>query len=175
MILQSRCSAASLHHTVSWVQIHHQLLPISCPSASHALNPPPEETSRPRLKHTFLQQHNPRKPIIQVPEVHRAKPPLIIQLAIHIKRLIRSNLHLPHPVTRHRARSGPLINTTLTALLERRLKLPRPWRPVAVAIAVVVADQVVALSLAAPARAERLVDGGEEVLGQVGDEADERV
>lgn len=159
MILRNRCFAASLNRTISTVPVPPRLLSILCTYA------PPKETRRPRSKHTFLQQHHPRKPIIQIPEVHRAQPPLIIQLTIHIKRLISSNLHLPHPITGHRASSSPLIYTAFAALLERRLKLPRPRRPVAVTIAVVVADQVIAFGLRAPARAERLVDGGEEVLG----------
>lgn len=101
-------------------------------------------TEKQERQPTFLQQNDPRKPIIQIPKVHTAYTPLIIQLPINIKRLIRPNLHLSHPLTRHSALPGPLIipllvHTTDARTTQRRLELAGPGRPVAVSVAVVVA------------------------------------
>jgi hypothetical protein len=118
---------------------------------------------------TFLQQHHARKPIIQIPEINTTDASLVIQLPIDIKRLVRSNLHLPHPLARHRALPGPLIamlpHPSITRLIERWLELSTPRRAVAVAVAVIVAQKVVAASFPTPADGQRLVDGGEEVFG----------
>jgi hypothetical protein len=118
---------------------------------------------------TFLQQHHARKPIIQIPEINTTDASLVIQLPIDIKRLVRSNLHLPHPLARHRALAGTFIailsNAAFSSLFQRRLELSAPRRAVAVAVAVIVAQKVVAASFPTPADGQRLVDGGEEVFG----------
>lgn len=125
--------------------------------------------SRGRRQLTLLQQHNPRKPIVQVPKVDATNPPLIIQLPIHVERLVRPNLHGPHPLARHRPLPRPLVplgpHAAHAALVQRRVELVGPGGPVRVAVAVVVAEEVVAVGLAARAHGEGLVDGGEEVLG----------
>jgi hypothetical protein len=128
-----------------------------------------------REKLTLLQQHNPRKPIIQIPKINTAHTPFIIQLPINIKRIIRTNLHLPQLITRNSALSSPLIIPLIidapdALSAQRRFKLAGPGRPVAVAVAVVVAQQIVAAGLAAAGDCEGLVDGGEQVFGQGGDE-----
>jgi hypothetical protein len=132
------------------------------------------------VKLTLLQQHHPGKPIVQIPQIHRRHPALIIQIPIHIKRLIRLNLHLAHPLPG----DGPLPSALVTAprahtadagLVQRRVELVAPGRAVAVAVAVVVAQQVVAPRLLAAADGEGLVDGGQEVFGQVGRERDDVV
>jgi hypothetical protein len=132
-----------------------------------------------RVKHTLLQQHHPREPIIQIPKIHTRHTPLVVQLPIHIERLVRANLHLPHPLTRHRALACTLVtprtDTAQPTLIERRVELVRPRAAVAVAVTVVVAYEVVAAGLLAAADLEGLVDGGEEVFGEVGGELDEAV
>jgi hypothetical protein len=50
-------------------------------------------------------------------------------------------------------------------LIKRRLELPAPRRAVTVAIAVIVAQEVVAAGFSAPAHGQGLVDGGEKVFG----------
>lgn len=80
------------------------------------------------------------------------------QFPINIKRLIRPHLHLPHPLARD------------DSIVQRRVKLPAPRAAMAVAVAVVVAEEVVAAGLLAAPGLERLVDGGEEVFGEGGDE-----
>lgn len=107
---------------------------------------------------TLLQKNNTRKPIIQVPEIHAPHPALIVQLAVHIKRLVCRDLELPHALAGNR----PVV--------QRRIEFIAPWRAIAVAVAVVVAEEVVAVGFGAAADLERLVDGGEEVFGKVGDE-----
>ena len=128
---------------------------------------------------TFLQQHNPRKPIVQIPEIHRAHSPLVVQLAIDIKRLVRFDLHLPHPLSGDGSLARTFAtgagNTTGTTFIERGVELVAPGRAVRVAIAVVVAEEVVTAGLLAPLYGKRLVDGGEEVFGQVGGEGDKGV
>lgn len=110
---------------------------------------------------TLLQAHHPCEPILEVPQIHRAHTPLIVQLPIHIKRLIRRDLHLPDALPR------------LLGVRERGLELAGPRRPVGVAIAVVVAEEVVAAGGGAALEGEGLVDGGEQVFRQVGDEGAE--
>ncbi len=128
-------------------------------------------------KPTLLQQHHPRKPIVQIPQIHRARAPLIVQIPVHIKRLIRLDLHAAHPLAGHRALAGALVaptraDTAGRRLVQRRVELVAPGRAVAVAVAVVVAEQVVAARLLAAADCEGLVDRREEVFGQVGGQGD---
>lgn len=96
--------------------------------------------------------------IIQIPKIHTAHPSLVVQLTVNIKRLIGSDLEFPHPLTRHRA------------IFERWVEFIAPGGTVAVAVAVVVAEEVVAAGLCAAADFQRLIDGGEEVFGEVRDE-----
>lgn len=123
---------------------------------------------------TLLQQHNTCKPVIQVPEIHAADAALVVQFAVHVKRLVGLDLHLAHALARNRPLSGPFAAARADAaraaaagLVERRVKLVGPRRAVAVAVAVVVAQQVVAARLLAALDRQRLVDRRQQVLGQV--------
>jgi hypothetical protein len=82
------------------------------------------------------------------------------QLPVHVKSLVRLDLHLPDAVARGHA------------LVNRRLEFVAPRTPPAVAIAIVVAAQEVALRLGALLDCERDVDGLEEVFLQRGVELD---
>jgi hypothetical protein len=128
---------------------------------------------------TFLQQHNPRKAIVQVPEVHRRHTALVVQLSVDIKRLIGLDLHLAHPLTGNsaltRTFTATRTYTASAALVQRGIKLVAPWRAVRVAVAVVVAEEVVATRLLAALYCERLVHGGEEVFGEIWGEGDKGV
>ena len=75
-----------------------------------------------------------------------------IQFPINIKSLISPNLHPPHPLRAD------------FRVLDRRVELVAPRAAVAVTVAVVVAQQVVAPRLLAPADFERLVYRGEELF-----------
>lgn len=134
------------------------------------------------VSHTLLQQDHARKPVFQVPEVDARHAALVVpvtercrvssphlllpsflagrdsQLPVNVHTLVRAYLHLPDPVAGLR----PVV------IIQRRLKLIAPWAPPAVAVAVVVAKEVVATRRAATPRLEGLVDGGEEFLGQGG-------
>jgi hypothetical protein len=127
------------------------------------------------MRPTFLQQDDSSKSIIQVPEVHARDTTLVIQLSIHVKCLICSNFHLSHPL----ARNSPLASAFIVAILIyasrassalRRLELAGPRRAVAVAVPIVVAEQVIASSLAAARNCQRLIYGREEIFRQRRDE-----
>jgi hypothetical protein len=90
------------------------------------------------LIHTFFEQHNTRKSVVKVPEVNAANTPLVVQLAVYIERLVRGYLHLPQLLAR------------ISRIRQRGRVLVAPWRPVAVAVAVVVAEKILALSLRTP-------------------------
>ena len=82
------------------------------------------------------------------------------QLSVYVERLVRLDLHLPDPLTwRH-------------TIIDWRLELVTPWTPPAITIAVVVAAQEITLRLRALLRGERDIDGFEEVLFQLGVQAD---
>ena len=85
---------------------------------------------------------------------------LCLQLSVHIKRLVRLDLHLPYAVAWQHA------------LLNGRLELIAPWTPPAVAVAVVVAAQEVALGLRALLCSKRDIDGFEQVLFERGVQTD---
>lgn len=91
-------------------------------------------------------------PIVQVPKVHTAHSPLVVELPVNVKCLIGRDLEFSHSLTR----DGPVF--------KRRVEFIAPGGTVAVAIAVVVAEEVVATRLCAAADFQRLVDGGEEVF-----------
>jgi hypothetical protein len=74
------------------------------------------------------------------------------QLSVHIKRLVRLDLHLPYAITRR------------DALLNRRLELVAPRTPPAISIAVIIAAQKVALRLCAFLDGERDVNRLEQVF-----------
>jgi hypothetical protein len=78
------------------------------------------------------------------------------QLPVHVKGLVRLHLHLPYAVAR------------CNALLNGRLELIAPRTAPAVAIAVVVAAEEVALCFGALLHRERDVDGFKQVLLQRG-------
>lgn len=128
---------------------------------------------------TFLQQHDTSEPIVKVPEIHAAHAPLVVQIAINIEGVIGPDLHLADTLARDCALASALAASRAyaagAALIEWGVKLVGPRRAVAVAIAVVVAQEVVAAGLLAAADGEGLVDGGEEILGQVGGERDDGV
>lgn len=102
--------------------------------------------------HTLLQKNNPGKPIVQVPEINTPNTTLIIQLSVYIEGLIRCNLKLPHALTGNRS------------IIEWWVEFIAPGGAVAIAVAIVVAEEVVAAGLWTAADFERLVDGSEEVF-----------
>lgn len=128
--------------------------------------------------HTLLQQNTSCEAIVHVPQVDTryaalkvpvgishappATPLLCIdsQLPVHVKGLVRLNLHLTDTITRR------------DTLLNGRLELIAPWTPPAVAVAVVVAAQEVALRLGALLHGKRDVDGFEQVFFERGVELD---
>jgi hypothetical protein len=129
---------------------------------------------------TLLQQHNAREPVVQVPQKHRRHAALVVQIPVDVKGLVGLDLHLAHALAGHGALPGALIaaagpDAAGAGLVQRRVELVAPRRAVAVAVAVVVAQQVVAPRLLAAADRERLVDRREQVLGQVGRERDDVV
>ena len=105
--------------------------------------------------HTLLQQHAACEAIIHIPEVNTRyaalkvpahvsyrnpaigmpKPRMHSQLPVHIKSLVGFDLHLTDAITGR------------DAFVDGRLKLVAPRTPPAVAVAVVVAAQKVALRL----------------------------
>jgi hypothetical protein len=112
---------------------------------------------------TFLQQDNPGKSIIQIPEVDAAHPALIVQLAIYIKGLIGRNLQFSHSLTRN------------GAILQGRIEFIAPRRSVTVPVSVVVTEQVVTIGFRASADLERLVYGSKQVFSQVRNEGRNRL
>lgn len=85
------------------------------------------------------------------------------QFSIHIKSLICLDLHLPDPFTWR------------YTILDRRLELVAPWTPPAIAIAVVVAAQKVALRLGALLGGERNINRFEEIFFELRVQADDMV
>jgi hypothetical protein len=128
---------------------------------------------------TLLEQNHTCEAVVQVPKVNAAHAALVVQLPVHVKRLVRANLHLAHPLARYgplaRALAAAGTDPAGTALVQRGVELVGPRGPVAVAVAVVVAEEVFSAGLLAPLHGEGLVDGREEVLGQVGGEGDDGV
>lgn len=126
---------------------------------------------------TLLHQDHASKAVIQVPQIDTAHASLVVQFSVNVKRLVGLDFHLAHPLVRN----GPLAGTVVApgadaadaALVQRRVKLVAPWRAVAVAVAVVVAEEIVAAGLPTPLDGEGLVDGREEVFGQVRGEGDD--
>lgn len=82
------------------------------------------------------------------------------QLPVHVKSLVRLDLHLTDTIARR------------DTFFNGRLELVAPRTPPAVAVAVVVAAQEVALRLGAFLHGQRYVDGFEQVLFQRGVELD---
>jgi hypothetical protein len=125
-------------------------------------------SSQCRAIHTLLQQNTACEAVVHVPEVDARyaalKVPVRVsihptpmqwpslQLPIYVKSLVRLDLHLPYAVAR------------CDALLNGRLELVAPWTPPAVAIAVVVAAEEVALGLGTLLHRERNVDRLEQVF-----------
>ncbi len=68
-----------------------------------------------------------------------------------------------------------VIYAACSSASSRGLEFSRPGRSIAVPVAVVVAEQVVAAGLSTAGDGEGLINGGEEVLGEGGDEGDEGV
>lgn len=115
--------------------------------------------------HTLLQQNTSREAIVHVPQVDTryaalkvpvgishappAMPLLCIdsQLPVHVKGLVRLDLHLTDTITRR------------DTLLNGRLELIAPGTSPAVPVAVVVAAEEVALGLRAFLGSERDIDG----------------
>lgn len=128
---------------------------------------------------TLLQQHNARKSIVQVPEVHRRHTALVVQLAVDVERLVGLDLHLAHPLAGDsalaRTFTAACTHPAGTALVQRGVELVAPRRAVRVAVAVVVTEEVVTARLLAALDREGLVDGREEVFGEVWGEGDEGV
>jgi hypothetical protein len=132
---------------------------------------------------TFLQQHDSRKPIIQIPKIDTTNPAFIIKLAINVKSLIGAYFHFSYLLTRHCRLASTFVISLIVytagaasfASAEGHLELAGPGRAVEVAIAVIVAEQIITAGLAAACNGERLVDGGEEVFLDRGHEGDDGV
>lgn len=128
---------------------------------------------------TFLQKYHTCESIVKVPEVDAAHTTLVIQLAVEVECLVGLDLHLADALTRNGTLAGALAAPSAyaahTALVQGRVELVGPGGAVAVAIAVVVAEQVVAAGLLAAADGEGLIDRREEVFGQVRGERDDGV
>lgn len=127
---------------------------------------------------TLLQQNYTGKPIIQIPEVNTADATFVVQLPVNIEGLVRLDLHLPDPLTRDRPFTRALISTgtgTAHAPIHGRIKLVAPWASVAIPVAVVVAQEVLAPRVLAALDGQGLVDRGEEIFGQVRREGDDGV
>jgi hypothetical protein len=123
-----------------------------------------EEQRKATLKeHTLLQQHHAGEAILEIPKIHAADAALEVQLAVDIEGLVGADLHLAHALARQ------------LRVRRRRLELVAPGAAPAVAIPIVIAQEVVAAGLLAAGDLERGVDGGEQVLRQWGDERAERV
>lgn len=120
---------------------------------------------------TFLQENHAGESIVQVPKVYAAHTTLVVQISVHVKRLIGLDLHLADPLAGDRALTGALATTSAdaadAAFVQRRVELVAPWGAVAVAVAVVVAEEVVAARLLAALDGQGLVDGREKVLRQI--------
>lgn len=106
-------------------------------------------------RHTFLQQHHSSEPVIQVPEVDTPYSAFVVQLPIDVERLVRCDLQFPHPL----ARDG--------SIFEWWIELVAPRRSVAVPIAVVVTEKVIAVGLRTATDLERLVNRSKEIFCQV--------
>jgi hypothetical protein len=133
-----------------------------------------------KRKRTLLQQDDAGEPIIEVPEVDTAHAPLVVQLPVDVKGLVGLDLHPAHPLAGDGALAGPLAlagaaHASRPRLVQGRVELVGPGRPVAVAVAVVVAEEELAARVLAALDREGLVDGREEVLGQVGGQGDDGV
>jgi len=104
---------------------------------------------------TFLKKDNPCKSIVEIPEVNTAHAAFVIQVAIDIEGLVRLDFHLANTLTWDRTLACALVSTsaytTRASLIQGRVKLVGPWRAVAVAIAIVVAKEVVSAGLLAAA------------------------
>ena len=87
------------------------------------------------------------------------------QLPIHVKRRVGLDLQAAHAL----ARQDDL------AILNRRVELVAKGAAVAVAVAVVVAEQVLATGLAAPAHGQGLVHRRQQVLRQLWRDVDQAV
>jgi hypothetical protein len=105
--------------------------------------------------HTFLQQHNSCEAIVQIPEIRAPKTTLIVESSVHIECFICRNLKFSDSLTGHRA------------VVNGRIEVIGPRGSIAVAISVVIAQQIVPPRFCAPSDIERLVDGGEEILGEI--------
>ena len=128
---------------------------------------------------TFLKKDNTCKSIVEIPKVNTAHAAFVIQIAIDIEGLVRLNFHLANTLawdcTLACAFVSTSANATRASLIQGRVKLVGPWRAVAVAIAIVVAKEVVSASLLAAAHGKGLVDGRKEIFGQVRGDGDDGV
>ena len=109
------------------------------------------------FKRTLLQENNARKPIIQIPEVDTSNTTLVVEFPVNIERFVRGNLQPSHSLARY------------CAIVERWVEFIAPGRSVAVAITVVITEEVIPLRFGAATDLERLVDGGQKVFSKVWD------
>lgn len=108
-----------------------------------------------RIKPTLLQENDARKPIIQIPEVDTSNTTLVVEFPVNIEGFVRRNLQPSHSFTWY------------CAIIERWVEFIAPGRSVAVAITIVITEEVIPLCLGAATDLERLVDGGQEVFGEI--------
>lgn len=128
--------------------------------------------------YTLLQQHHTSKPIIQVPEINRAHPPLVVQLSVDIKRLIGLDFHFSYTLAWNGTLASAFIaascaNAASAGFVEGGVELVGPGGAVRVAVTVVIAEEVITAGLLAALDGERLVDRGEKLFGEVGVEGDD--
>lgn len=129
---------------------------------------------------TLLEQHDAGEAVVEVPEVDAAHAALVVELAVDVKGLVGLDLDGPDALAGDGALAGALAaaagpDAAGAALVERRVEAVGPRGAVAVAVAVVVAQQVVAPRVLAAPQLQRLVDRREQVLGQVRGQRDDGV
>lgn len=138
---------------------------------------------------TLLQEYDAGEPVVEVPEVDAADAALVVELAVDVEGLVGADLHAADLLgggagsgsggsfvgARTTVGTGTAAATTTAGVVEGRVELVAPGGPVAVAVAVVVAEQVLATGLAAPAHGQGLVYRRQQVLRQLRRDVDQAV
>lgn len=130
-------------------------------------------------RRTFLQQNHTCEPIVQVPKVNTADAAFVVQVAVDVKRLVGLDFHLTDSLAWDGAFACSFAtsssDTAGTALVQGRVELVGPWGSVAVAITVVVTQQVVSPGLFASLNRKGLVYRRQQVFRQVGRQSNDGV
>ena len=109
----------------------------------------------------FLDEYDAGEAVLVVPEVDGRDAALEVHLAVLLEGRVGLDLEAAQAVR------------GLDALVERRLVHVAPRRAIRVAVAVIVAQQVVLADEFVARHLERLIDGAQQVLAQVGHQVDE--